>query len=104
MVKSVMAAMVAALMAGMSLTGYAAEKPTAALGEKLFNDPKLGGATGTKTCAGCHHDGAGVEFSSGKPNLPQIINMCIARGLNGTPLPLDSVEMKSLILYHESLK
>lgn len=104
MIKSVKAAMVAALWAGLSLTAHAAEKPSVALGEKLFNDPKLGGATGTKSCASCHQDGAGIEFSYKKPNLPQIINMCITRGLNGTPLPLESVEMQSLILYHQSFK
>jgi len=104
MIKSLKAAMVATLLAGLSLSAHAAEKPSAAYGEKLFKDPKLGGATGTKTCAGCHQDGAGIEFSYKKPNLPQIINMCITRGLNGTPLALDSVEMKSLILYHQSFK
>lgn len=101
---SVMAAAVAALMAGPSLVGQAAEKPAVALGEKLFNDPKLGGATGTKTCASCHHDGAGIEFAFQKPNLPQIINMCIVRGLGGSPLPIGSVEMQSLIMYHQSFK
>jgi cytochrome c peroxidase len=104
MMKSAKAAMLAAAMIAMGASAHAAQTPSVALGEKLFNDPKLGGATGTKTCASCHPDGAGVEFSYKKPNLPQIINMCIARGLNGIPLPLDSVEMKSLILYHQSLK
>jgi cytochrome c len=104
MIKSVKAAMPAALIVGMSLTVHAAEKPSVALGQKLFNDPKLGGATGTKTCAGCHQDGAGIEFSYRKTNLHQIINMCITRGLNGSPLPMDSVEMQSLILYHQSFK
>jgi cytochrome c len=104
MIKSLKAVMLAAFFAGLSLSAYATEKPSVALGEKLFKDPKLGGATGTKTCAGCHQDGAGIEFSYKKPNLPQIINMCITRGLNGTPLPEDSVEMKSLILYHQSFK
>jgi cytochrome c peroxidase len=104
MMKSVLAAMIAALLLGLSLSAHAAEKPSVAFGKKLFNDPKLGGATGTKSCAGCHPDGAGIEFSYKKPSLPQIINMCIARGLNGTPLPEDSVEMQSLILYHQSFK
>ncbi|NTW54384.1 MAG: cytochrome C [Chlorobaculum sp.] len=104
MMKSVLAAMIAALLLGLSLTAHAAEKPSVALGEKLFKDPKLGGATGAKSCASCHPDSAGIEFSYKKPNLPQIINMCIARGLNGTPLPEDSVEMQSLILYHQSFK
>lgn len=104
MIPLVKAAMLAVLIGGMSLSAHAVEKPSAALGEKLFKDPRLGGATGTKSCASCHEDGAGIEFSFQKPNLPQIINMCITRGLNGTPLPMDSVEMKSLILYHQSFK
>ncbi|MBN1928423.1 MAG: cytochrome C [Chlorobiaceae bacterium] len=104
MLQSVKTVMVAALWAGLSLSAYAAERPSAALGEKLFNDPKLGGATGTKSCGSCHQDGAGIEFSYKKPNLPQIINMCITRGLGGAPLAEDSVEMKSLILYHQSLR
>lgn len=104
MIKSMKAAMLAAVMVGMGATAYAAQSPSVEYGRKLFNDPKLGGATGTKTCASCHQDGAGIEFSYKKPNLPQIINMCITRGLNGTPLPLESVEMQSLILYHQSFK
>jgi len=104
MIKTLKAAMVAASMIGMSLTVHATQKPSVELGKKLFNDPKLGGATGAKTCASCHKDGAGIEFSYKKANLPQIINMCITRGLNGAPLPVDSVEMKSLILYHQSFK
>lgn len=104
MIKSARLAMLVALMAGVSLVAYAEKTPSVAHGEKLFNDPTLGGAFGTKTCGSCHQDGAGVEFSSEKPNLPKTINMCITRGLNGSPLPMNSVEMKSLILYHESLK
>jgi cytochrome c peroxidase len=104
MIKSVKAAMLAAAMIAMGASAHAAQTPSVALGEKLFKDPKLGGAAGTKSCASCHPDGAGIEFSYKKPNLPQIINMCITRGLNGTPLPLESVEMKSLILYHQSFR
>ncbi|NTW46637.1 MAG: cytochrome C [Chlorobaculum sp.] len=104
MIQSVKTAMVAVLLGGLSLSAHAAEKPSVALGEKLFKDPKLGGATGAKSCASCHQDGAGIEFSYKKPNLPQIINMCITRGLGGAPLAEDSVEMQSLILYHQSFR
>ena len=104
MIKSLKTAILAAAMIAIGVSAQAAEKPSVALGEKLFNDPKLGGATGAKSCASCHQDGAGIEFSYKKPNLPQIINMCITRGLGGAPLAEDSVEMKSLILYHESFR
>jgi cytochrome c peroxidase len=104
MIQSLKVAALAVLFAGLSLNAHATTRPSVALGEKLFCDPKLGGATGSKTCAGCHQDGAGIEFSFQKPNLPQIINMCITRGLNGAPLEMDSVEMNSLILYHQSFR
>ncbi|NTU54028.1 MAG: cytochrome C [Chlorobiaceae bacterium] len=104
MIPSVKAALLAVALAGMGATTCAAQTPSVEHGEKLFTDPTLGGAFGTKTCGSCHQDGAGVEFSSEKPNLPKTINMCITRGLRGTPLPMESVEMKSLLLYHESLK
>jgi len=104
MMKSVKAAMVAAAMIGMGVTAHAAQTPSVEHGKKLFSDPSLGGATGTKTCESCHPAGAGLEFSSANPRLAEIINMCIVRAMKGEELPVDSVEMQSLILYHKSLK
>jgi cytochrome c len=104
MMKSVKAAMLATTMVAMSLTAHAAETPSVALGKKLFNDPSLGGAAGAKTCASCHPNGKGVENAWKNPNLAKQINTCILGALKGKPLPLESVEMKSLVLYHQSLK
>ncbi|UWX57820.1 cytochrome-c peroxidase [Chlorobaculum sp. MV4-Y] len=104
MMKSLKAAMLATAMVVMGLTAHAAETPSVALGKKLFNDPSLGGATGAKTCASCHPSGKGVENAWKNPNLVQQINTCIVGALKGKPLPLESVQMKSLVLYHQSLK
>ncbi len=104
MMKSLKIVMLAAGLAGISLTAYAAETPSVELGNKLFNDPALGGATGTKTCASCHPNGKGVEHAWQNPNLAKQVNTCIVGALKGKPLSLDSVEMKSLVLYHQSLK
>ncbi|HHE33173.1 MAG TPA: cytochrome C [Chlorobaculum parvum] len=104
MMKNVKMAMLIAVMVGMGTAAQAAQTPSVEYGEKLFNDPSLGGATGTKTCESCHPDGAGLEFSAKNPKLAEIINMCIVRAMKGEELPMDSVEMQSLILYHKSLK
>jgi cytochrome c peroxidase len=104
MMKSLKAAMLAAAMVAMVASAHAAQTPSVELGKKLFNDPKLGGATGAKTCASCHPNGTGLEFSSESPKLAQNINTCLTRAMNGAPLPDNSVEMKSLILYHQSFK
>lgn len=104
MMKSLKIAMLAAGLAGMSFVAHAAETPSVELGKKLFNDPTLGGAAGTKTCASCHPNGKGVENAWKNPNLAKQINTCIVGALKGKPLPLESVEMKSLVLYHQSLK
>lgn len=104
MIKSLKIAMLAAGLAGLSLTAYAAGTPSVELGKKLFNDLALGGATGAKTCASCHPNGKGVENAWKNPNLAKQINTCIVGALKGKPLPLESVEMKSLVLYHQSLK
>jgi len=103
MMKSLKIAMLAAGLAGMSFVAHAAETPSVELGKKLFNDPSLGGATGSKSCATCHPSGKGLENAWQNPNLAQQINTCIVGALKGKPLPLESVQMKSLILYHQSL-
>jgi cytochrome c peroxidase len=82
----------------------AAEKPSAALGQKLFKDTSLGGPANTKTCNTCHPDGKGLEKSGLRPNLAVIINKCIQGALGGKAIAADSVEMKSLILYIKSVK
>lgn len=80
----------------------AAERPSAALGEKLFRDPTLGG--NAKSCNTCHPDGKGVEDAGTRPDLAQVINRCISGPLAGNKIPEDSTEMQSLILYIRSLE
>jgi cytochrome c553 len=87
------------LLAGMAV---AAEQPSVALGEKLFNDPGLGGSTNDKSCGSCHPGGEGLKGGEA-PGLAAIINQCLAGALGGQPLEEDSSAMQSLILYLESL-
>jgi hypothetical protein len=101
---SLKAVLIAAAMVGFGASAHAEQVPSAEYGKKLFNDPSLGGATGSKSCATCHPSGKGLENAWQNPKLGQQINTCIAGALRGKPLPLESVEMKSLILYHQSLK
>jgi len=91
-------------MLGSGATAHAAQIPSAEYGKKLFGDPALGGATGSKSCLTCHPSGKGVENAWKNPKLGEQINTCIVGALKGKPLPLESVEMKSLILYLQSLK
>jgi cytochrome c2 len=82
----------------------ASEKPSAALGEKLFKDSTLGGSQNSKSCNTCHPDGKGMEDAGSSPELTAIINRCIAGPLKGKKIAEDSVEMQSLVLYIQSLK
>jgi mono/diheme cytochrome c family protein len=86
-------------------------KASAAKGEELFNDPKLG-TTGS-SCNTCHGGGKGLEgagsrkqwFTEGKAHdtLEETVNHCITTGLQGKPLKVKSIEMQSLVLYIRSL-
>ena len=77
--------------------------PSAAEGEKLFNDPQLAGSVNASSCATCHPDGKGLERSFENPELISVINACITGPLEGQPLPEDSAEMESLKEHVESL-
>ncbi|MCG8341574.1 MAG: cytochrome-c peroxidase [Chlorobiales bacterium] len=77
--------------------------PSAAEGEKLFNDPRLAGSVNASSCATCHPDGKGLERAFENPELISVINACIAGPLEGQPLPEDSAEMQSLKEHVESL-
>jgi cytochrome c peroxidase len=84
------------------------KKPSVELGKKLFSDPSLG--TNGSTCSGCHPSEAQVaqlaakkEWFGGKAKtLEQAINICIKGPLAGTPLPEDSVEVRSIAMYMKS--
>jgi cytochrome c553 len=82
----------------------ATEKPSAALGEKLFNDPALGGSGNARSCSSCHPGGKGLEDAGSNPDLAAIINRCISGPLGGQTIGEDSTQMQSIILYIQSLK
>ena len=87
------------------IVGYAraAERPTVDYGKKLFGDPALGGPGNTKSCNSCHPAGNGLENAWRRPALAEKINDCIG-AMKGQGLPMDSAEMKSMILYLQSLR
>lgn len=80
------------------------DKPSAAIGERLFNDPGLGGPGNARSCSTCHPGGRGLENAGNNPDLDSIINRCITGPLGGRKIPVNSVEMQSLILYIQTLK
>jgi Di-haem cytochrome c peroxidase len=80
---------------------YAVQGVSIDLGKKLFSDPKLG--TAGKSCNTCHTDGKGLSKAGANDELPAIVNACITQNLKGRALDVNSVEMKSLILYIRSL-
>lgn len=82
----------------------AADTPSAALGKKMFGDPALGGSTNSTSCNSCHLSGKGLEHARKNPELAETINICITGQLKGNALPMDSMEMRSLVLYIRSLK
>ncbi len=86
-----------------------AQKPSVELGKKLFNDPSLG--TNGKACSTCHQSeekvgvlaAKGVWFGGRARTLEQAINICVTGPLAGKALPENSVEMKSIAMYMQSL-
>ncbi len=81
----------------------AAEGPSAELGKRLFNDQTLGGAMGSVSCNTCHPGGKGLAKVGQNPDLAATVNGCIARALKGQKIAPDSVDMKSLLLYIQTL-
>jgi len=81
-----------------------AEDASVQMGEKLFNDPALGGSTSSLSCSKCHPGGKGLDKAAELPNLASTINYCIENSLNGSRINENSVEMQSLILYIKSLQ
>jgi len=73
------------------------------LGEKLFNDPTLGGSTNSKSCGSCHPGGEGLEKAGAKEDLTAMINRCIVGPLKGDKIDGRTVNMRSLKMYIESL-
>ena len=87
----------------MSVPAFAAEDPSVELGKKLFNNPGLGGSQNAISCNVCHPDGEGMQNAGQKSDLVALINKCIVGPLKGEALYEDTVAMKSLVLYIQSL-
>jgi len=87
------------LAAAFALVATATTVPSAELGRKLFHDKGLG--TNGRSCAACHESGKRLddlgEYDDAK--LGAYANSCIEAMLKGKPLPPDSVELRSLVLY-----
>lgn len=77
------------------------DEPSIEKGKALFNDPQLG--TAGQSCNTCHPGGQGLEYAAMDSGLPATVNRCIMKRLKGPPLQDDSVAMKSLVLYIQSL-
>jgi len=84
-------------------TAAAAANVSAQRGEELFNSTKLG--TNGKSCATCHPKGQKLTKAAryDEAKLVSIINGCVENALAGNPLPKDSPEMTSLVMYLRTL-
>ena len=80
---------------------FGRDKGTVESGMALFSDPALG--TSGKACSSCHPGGKGLENAFSRKDLARMVNVCISGPLKGKALQEDSVEMRSLILYLDSL-
>jgi len=90
------------ILAASALLAYpvlAADAPSVERGKELFNSAKLG--TNGKSCATCHPDGKKLQHAAAynEGELGEVINQCIKNPLKGKPLDVDSIDMKSLIIY-----
>ncbi|MBI5556193.1 MAG: hypothetical protein HY885_00990 [Deltaproteobacteria bacterium] len=80
-----------------------AEEASVELGQKLFNNPGLGASKNDKSCNSCHENGKGMDKAGKNPELALMINKCIKGPLQGEGISEDSVAMRSLKLYIQSL-
>ena len=87
----------------MSAAVCQAGKSSVEYGQKLFNDPALGGSANEKSCASCHPGGEGLENAGGNKKLSKMINRCITGPLKGEKVDGRSAEMRSLKLFIQSL-
>lgn len=80
-------------------TLWAADKVSVDRGMELFESVKLGKSG--KSCSVCHPGGRKLEWAATYEDdkIAQKINVCIQKALQGKPLPLDSDDMKSFVLY-----
>lgn len=89
---------------GLSACSGSAEKASAERGEALFNDPGLAGSVNAFSCANCHPGGEGLAGVAETIDPALTINRCITGPLEGTAIDTGLADMKSLVLYLESLE
>ena len=82
---------------------FADHHMSAQTGQKLFNDPTLGGGAKGKSCNSCHPGGKGLEGAGVKKNLEEMINACIEGPVGGKKLDPKSAEIVALKAYIVSL-
>ncbi len=84
---------------GLALAAVAAVAPSVERGRALFHDRSLG--TNGRSCASCHEGGKRLddlgEYDDAR--LGAYANTCIEGMLKGEPLPRDSADLRSLVLY-----
>ena len=80
-----------------------AEGPSAELGEKLFNNPELGGSKNAMSCGTCHPQGKGMEKAGSNPQIVAMINRCIQGPLKGEKINEKTDTIESLKMYLKSL-
>ena len=101
--KKIISSLVVFFAAALLSTSVLAEEASVELGQKLFNNPGLGASQNAISCSACHPDGKGLEKAGKKSNLTAMINKCIAGPLKGEALNEETVAMKSLRMYIQSL-
>ena len=81
----------------------AAGAPSIERGKELFGSTNLG--TDGKSCSTCHSQGKGLVDAAGydEVRLENIINQCIKKALKGAGFARDSAELKSLVMYVQTL-
>lgn len=91
------------LMVVFATAAFPAESASVDMGKRLFNDPQLSQSSNDRSCATCHANGAKLEHANRNPDLAGQVNRCIAGALGGKPLAKDSAELRSLVMYVQSL-
>lgn len=86
----------------MSVLAFA-EEDSVELGQKLFNNSGLGASKNAINCNTCHPSGEGLEDAGKNPNLVAMINKCIIGPLEGEKINEQTVAMRSLKMYIQSL-
>lgn len=92
-------------LSGVAMTSVALASGGASLerGKALFNDAGLAHSSNGRSCSSCHAGGAKLENANRNPDLAGQINRCIKGALNGKPLDKNSSDMRSLVMYVQSL-